>query len=92
MYDKYLPIGTVVLLKDATKKLMIIGFCSTSAEDKSKIYDYSGCLYPEGLIDSKEVALFNHDQISKLYFMGYQNDEEIQFKANLKELIEKKQK
>lgn len=92
MYDKYLPVGTVVLLKDATKKLMIIGFCSTGGEDTSKVYDYSGCLYPEGLIDSKQVALFNHDQISKIYFMGYQSEEEKAFKVKLKDIIAKEQK
>ena len=92
MYDKYLPIGTVVLLKEASKKLMIIGFCSTGAEDTSKVYDYSGCLYPEGLIDSKQVALFNHEQISKIYFMGYQSEEDKTFKVKLKEVIAKEQK
>ena len=28
MKEKYLPIGTVVLLKGATKRLMITGYCS----------------------------------------------------------------
>ena len=50
---KYLPIGTVVLLKGGQKRLMITGFCSIPKEDKTKIYDYTGCLYPEGVLNSE---------------------------------------
>ena len=28
MKEKYLPLGTVVLLKEATKRLIITGYCS----------------------------------------------------------------
>ena len=49
MEKKLLPIGTVVYLKDGKKPLMIIGFCAMS---DSKVFDYSGCLYPEGVISS----------------------------------------
>ena len=27
MFNKVLPIGTIVLLKNATKRVMIIGYC-----------------------------------------------------------------
>ncbi len=92
MYDKYLPIGTVVLLKGATKKLMITGFCVTAEENRDKIFDYCGCLYPEGVINSKQNALFDHNQISKIYFTGYQNNEEKEFKEKLKEVMSKEEK
>lgn len=83
--EKYLPIGTVVLLKDATKKLMIIGYCSIGNSNENKVYDYSGCLYPEGLLKSDEVALFNHNQINSIYFMGYSDEEQIKFSKFIKE-------
>ena len=86
-YEKYLPIGSVVLLKNAKKRLMITGFYIVPNEDNSKIYDYSGCLYPEGLINSEQTAVFNHDQIDKIYAIGYSDDEEKQFKNKLNELI-----
>ena len=60
--EKFLPIGTVVMLKGGTKRVMIIGFCVTNGEDK-EVYDYSGCLYPEGLLSSNEICMFNHDLI-----------------------------
>lgn len=82
-YGKFLPIGTVVLLKGAKKRLMITGFCSFDEAKKDKAYDYTGCLYPEGIISSKQMALFNHDQIDKIYHLGYQDEEEKSFKQAL---------
>lgn len=88
---KFLPIGTIVLLKGGSKRLMITGFCSVPNEDKTKFFDYTGCLYPEGIINSKEIALFNHVQIDKVYFVGYRDEEEKLFKEKLNNLISKMQ-
>lgn len=44
-----LPIGSVVLLKDATKKLVIIGVLQVNAE-QNKMYDYLAVPYPEGYL------------------------------------------
>lgn len=85
--EKYLPLGTIVRLKDATKRLMITGFCAVEADSKGKIYDYSGCMYPQGFLSSKQTALFDHDQIEELYFMGYADEEEKEFKEKLKEAL-----
>lgn len=87
--EKFLPIGTVVMLKGGKKRAMIIGFCVSPDEDKNKVYDYSGCLYPEGLIKSNQILIFNHDQIEKIYYMGYIDDEEKTFKKNLDEVLKK---
>ena len=46
-----LPIGSVVLLKDATKKLVIIGVLQVNAE-QNKMYDYLAVPYPEGYLGS----------------------------------------
>lgn len=80
---KFLPIGTIVLLKGAKKRLMITGFCSFDEGKKDKAYDYTGCLYPEGIISSKQMALFDHNQIEKVFYLGYQDAEEKNFKQNL---------
>ena len=92
--EKYLPVGTVVLLEDAKKRLMITGFCMTDNSDKEnpQVYDYSGCLYPEGLVNSNQIALFNHDQIAEIYHMGYSDEEEKAFKEKLNEYLEKADK
>ena len=59
MNKKFLPIGTVVLLKGGVKKLMITGFMSVEKENINKAYDYCGCLYPEGVLSSNNSFLFN---------------------------------
>lgn len=85
MEEKYLPLGTIVLLKGATKRLMVTGFASTSKETGDTVFDYSGCLYPEGFFDYNQVCVFNHDQIDKVYFRGYSDEEDIEFKKKLVE-------
>lgn len=85
--EKYLPIGTVVMLKGGKKRAMITGFCAVPGDDKTKVYDYSGCLYPEGFISSNQTLLFNHEQIEKIYHMGLIDEEEKNFKVKLNELL-----
>lgn len=86
-YKKYLPIGTVVMLKNGKKRIMITGFCSFLNEDKSKMFDYSGCLYPEGFISHEKTLLFDHSQIEKVYSVGYSDDEDVEFKKRLGQVL-----
>lgn len=69
-----LPIGSVVLLKDATKKLVIIGILQVNPGE-NKIYDYLGVPYPEGYVGSDNNFLFNHSDINDIIFSGYENPE-----------------
>ena len=76
MNEKYLPIGTVVLLKGAEKKVMITSYLIfTNGEDK-KMFDYGGCTYPEGVIESNYTVGFNHNEIDKVIHLGYIDDEQ----------------
>lgn len=86
-FEKYLPIGTVVMLKNGKKRLMITGFCIVPNENENTMYDYCGCMYPEGIISTDEVALFNHDQIAQVYYVGYKDDEETAFKNKLNQAV-----
>lgn len=87
MREKYLPIGTVVLLKGGKKRAMITGFCSVAQENQEKIYDYSGCVYPEGYLSSNQVCLFDHNQIEKIFFVGFEDEEEVAFKDKLNKIV-----
>ena len=91
-YGKYLPIGTVVILKEGKKRLMITGFCPTADSDgEKKIFDYCGVIFPEGMITTKSMLLFNHNQIKKIFHMGLYNDEEaMELKQRLKKLVNEK--
>ena len=87
MEERFLPIGTVVRLKGGTKRVMIIGFCAMAKEKEGKIFDYTGCIYPEGLLSSDQTAMFDHSQIEQVYFKGFVDDEEKEFKNKLNALI-----
>ena len=87
--SRLLPIGSVVMLQNGTKEIMITGFYAVSQESPNTIYDYNGCLYPEGVISSDKNLLFNHNQIAKLIFTGYRSDNDIEFKKKLGEYINK---
>ena len=89
-YEKYLPIGTVVTLKNGRKKIMITGFCTMTEVEKEKVYDYSGCLYPEGYLKSNQFLLFNHEQIDKICHLGLIDEDEKKFKDKLEKLLEEK--
>lgn len=74
-YKKYLPLGSVVLVKNAKKRIMITGFAIKAAEKPNKIWDYIGCLYPEGVQSPDKNLLFDHKDIGTIYAVGYCDDE-----------------
>lgn len=80
---KLLPLGSVVLLEGGEKKLMIYGRVQKQ-ENTNDIWDYIGCLYPEGNISEEYVFLFNHSNIKKVYHEGYSDEEE----AEIQKLIQ----
>ena len=84
--EKYLPLGSVVLLKEAKKRVMVIGFMVSANETSDKVFDYMGCLYPEGVLSSEQSLVFNHDQIDKIFYLGYSDNEEKEFKDKLNKL------
>lgn len=86
--NEFLPIGSVVLLKGAQKRLMIVGRFQVEMES-GQIYDYSGCLYPEGMINPKDLFLFQSSDIDRVYFVGMQDEEEFTFRKYLMEEIHK---
>lgn len=77
--EKFLPIGTIVILKNGTRKVMITSYLIISGgKDKTKeqkMYDYGGCPYPAGIIESSYAVGFNHSQIEKIVHMGHIDEE-----------------
>lgn len=84
---KYLPVGTVVLLRNGTKRVMINGFCTMDASKPDKVYDYSGVLFPEGSLSSDQTLLFDHEQIVRVDHMGLVDQEEQEFKVKLAQIV-----
>lgn len=79
---EYLPIGSVVLLHNGTKKIMIYGRKQLSQNDNQE-YDYVACLFPEGNINENYTFLFNQENIQEVVFRGYENEEEQAFQKLL---------
>ena len=82
-----LPIGSVVLLKGGEKRVMICGRIQTKSGDDS-VYDYSACYFPEGIVDPKQMFFFNRDSIDRVYFIGMQDSEELNYANKLNEMGE----
>ncbi len=88
MKEKFLPIGTVVTLKGGTVKLMIIGFCAISDDYPGVVFDYSALPYPVGEVVEGGRGLFNHDQIETINHMGYESEEDLAYKEQIKMVLQ----
>ncbi|MDE1361734.1 DUF4176 domain-containing protein [Bacillus sp. GM2] len=83
--NKLLPSGSIVLLEGGTKKLMIYGRKQIVVSEDPKMFDYIGVFYPEGYINQEYTFAFNHSDIEKVIFEGYEDEEEREFQHVLKE-------
>ena len=75
MNIRYLPIGSVIKLKNNNKSIMITGYYSVEYAKDLEIYDYSGCAYPEGVMIKSSCCSFNQSDIKEVLFEGYKTDE-----------------
>ena len=80
--DEFLPIGSVVLLEGGNKRIMICGRIQAQA-GSDIIYDYSACYYPEGIVDPKSMFFFNRDAIETVYFRGYEDQDELDYRHDV---------
>lgn len=86
MINKDLPIGTVVLLRGGLKKVMITGYSSVSREDSEKVYDYNGCIFPEGLMENV-YCLFDASQIEEVFYEGLRDEDYEKYTENRKSML-----
>ena len=87
MTEEFLPVGSVVLLKNATRPVAIIGY-TVVEEKEDEIWDYLGCVYPFGVMGQDKNLLFQREQIEKIIFKGYSDKEGNNFREKLKESVE----
>jgi hypothetical protein len=85
MDEKYLPVGSVVLLKGGNRRVMIFGVQQRQAADADMVWDYLACPFPEGHINDELTFLFNHDQIERVFFLGMQDEEEMAFATAIRQ-------
>lgn len=89
IWNGLLPLGSIVSVKDTNGavRLQIIGYAQVKIED-SKLYDYAAILYPDGYIDGENVIQFNHEDIEKIYAVGYLNKESREHLDEIKTLLD----
>ena len=85
--EEYLPIGTIVILKDSNQKIMITGYFSS--ENNKLFYEYRGVSYPEGILELNKGFLFNHKSIKKVVFLGMIDEEYKEYSKKIMNLSKK---
>lgn len=87
MIKGLLPIGSVVLLGNSKKRVMIIGVAQRGVSQETKLRDYVGVVFPEGYLDSEKLFLFDNEQITQIFALGYQDAEQLAFKKKADEMM-----
>lgn len=81
----WLPLGSVVILRDLDLPAMVHGRFQRELES-DQVYEYVGCLYPVGSTDGKSGILFNGDSVLHEVFPGYRDQAELAFVGKLSEV------
>lgn len=87
--EKYLPLGSIVVLKGNIKKLMIVARGVMTGGENGRLLDYGAVMYPEGLID-ENMIFFNHKDIYKVVFEGYSDSDEEIMNVNIQNWVKGK--
>lgn len=91
MFERTLPIGSVVSLYGGEKRLMILGYVKyLRGDDSGRVYDYCGCTYPEGYVGSEATAVFDHEDIEHIYALGFQDEVQFEFREKLERILEER--
>lgn len=89
MIKDLLPIGSVVLLKEGRKRIMIFGIKQAGEKTPEVEYDYVGVMYPEGNMGLEYQFLFNRQDIDQVFFRGFEDEERTEFIQKLSEVYDK---
>ena len=82
---KYYPIGTIIVLKEGTWPLMIYARKQKTTKKSDEIYDYVGCLYPQGYIDNNYIVFFQHEDVDTVLYTGMSSVAEVETEKLLHE-------
>ena len=73
--NRILPIGSVVMLENATNPIMIFGYLQETSTVENGLFDYVGVPYPEGNVNITTQIGFQMNNISEVLFEGYRTEE-----------------
>lgn len=81
---RFLPLGTVLKLdQESAEKIMIVSRMVRKVNEDDKMWDYCGCLVPQGINNQAELKFFNHSDIRQLLFIGFQDEDELKYSTAL---------
>lgn len=84
----YLPLGSVVLLKGGSAKVLIIARAlAVKKDDTQYFFDYGAVLYPDGLTGD-QMAYFQHESISKVVYEGYRDIDDENVVENINRFLQ----
>ena len=73
--QKYLPLGSVVILNGGIQKLMIVGRgLNVKKDNETFFFDYGGVLFPQGLTGD-QLIYFDHVGVAKVVSYGYMDED-----------------
>ena len=79
--QKLLPLGSIVLLKEGMQKIMVVERGTVYVDEltgEDIFADYMAVLYPAGL-NPETTIFFNHEDIDKILFTGFSDNDEERF-------------
>ena len=79
--QKLLPLGSIVLLKEGMQKIMVVARGTVYVDEltgEDIFADYMAVLYPAGL-NPETTIFFNHEDIDKILFTGFSDNDEERF-------------
>lgn len=84
---EFLPLGSIVIPKGGTRKILIIARgIAANISGTVQYFDYGAVLYPQGMMDDQLLYL-NHEQIAKVVFHGYSDEEDQYMIDNIHEWL-----
>lgn len=87
--ERYLPLGSIVVLNGSVKKLMITARGILTGEGtERRIYDYGATFYPEGVMNDKMI-FFDHADIYRILFEGYTDMDDELMNDNIRSWVTK---
>lgn len=88
MTNNLLPLGSIVIMKGSTKKVMIMSRAiATIIEGQTVYFEYGACLYPEGLVGD-QLLYFNDEDILKVIHQGFSDEEDDLMQENIQAAIQ----
>ncbi len=84
----YVSLGSIVLLKGGAQKLLVVARAlNVKNGEDTFFFDYGAVPYPDGLI-SDRMAYFNHENIARVVFEGYNDVDNENMVDNINRYLE----